>query len=41
MSAMALVRVKRGSMWMILAPFSFAFDTQRKATGWHSAMLEP
>ena len=26
---------------MSLAPFSFAFITQRKATGWHSAMSEP
>jgi hypothetical protein len=41
MSAIALVRVKRGSMWMILAPFIFAFIGQRKATGWFSAMLEP
>ena len=42
MSATALVRVKRGSTWMILAPCStFAFIGQRKATGWFSAMLEP
>jgi hypothetical protein len=41
MLAMALVRVKRGSTWMILAPFPLACNTQRKATGWHSAMLEP
>jgi len=39
---MALVRVKRGSTWMIVAPCStLAFMGQRKATGWHSAMLEP
>src|SRR5213079_2310475 len=40
-SATALVRVKRGSTWMILAPFNFAFMGQRNATGWHSAMFEP
>ena len=40
-SAMAVVRVKRGSTWSSLAPLSLACITQRKATGWHSAMLEP
>ncbi len=40
-SATALVRVKRGSTWMTVAPRSFASITQRNATGWHSAMLEP
>ncbi len=40
-SATALVRVNRGSTWMILAPFIFAFMGQRNATGWHSAMFEP
>src|SRR6266545_1578225 len=37
----ALVRVNRGSTWMIVAPRFFASITQRNATGWHSAMLEP
>jgi hypothetical protein len=42
MSHIALVRVKRGSMWISLAPCSvLAFIGQRNATGWHSAMLEP
>ena len=41
MSATAVVRVKRGSAWMTLAPLSLACITQRKATGWHSAMFEP
>jgi hypothetical protein len=41
MFAMALVRVKRGSTWMIVAPLSFAFMGQRNATGWFSAMFEP
>ena len=40
-SAMALVRVKRGSTWMSLAPLAFACMGQRNATGWHSAILEP
>ncbi len=40
-SATALVRVKRGSTWMIVAPRRFASITQRKPTGWHSAMLDP
>ena len=41
MSATALVRVKRGSTWMMVAPRSFAFITQRNPTGWHSAILDP
>ena len=41
MSAMAEVRVKRGSAWMIVAPAFLARMTQRNATGWHSAMFEP
>ena len=41
MSATALVRVKRGSTWMIVAPRRFASITHWKPTGWHSAMLEP
>ena len=40
MSAAALVRVKRGSTWMSLAPRSLAFITHWKATGWFSAMFE-
>ena len=40
-SACALVRVKRGSMWMTVAPRCFASTTHWKATGWHSAMFEP
>ncbi len=40
-SATADVRVKRGSMWMILAPRAFASITHWKPTGWHSAMFEP
>ena len=40
-SATALVREKRGSTWMIVAPRRFASITQRNPTGWHSAMLEP
>jgi hypothetical protein len=39
--AIALVRVKRGSTWMIFAPRSLASITHWKPTGWHSAMLEP
>ncbi len=35
------VRVKRGSTWISVAPFSLAFIGQRKPTGWASAMLEP
>ncbi len=41
MSASAEVRVKRGSMWMTLAPRRCASTTKRKAIGWFSAMLEP
>ena len=40
-SATALVRVKRGSTWMSFAPRALASMTQRKPTGWHSAMLDP
>jgi hypothetical protein len=44
MFAIAEVRVKRGSAWMSVAGLSarvLACITQRKATGWHSAMFEP
>ena len=41
MSAIALVRVKRGSTWMRVAPLALACMGQRNATGWHSAMFEP
>ena len=41
MSAIALVREKRGSTWMIVAPRSRAFIAQRKPTGCASARLEP
>ena len=41
MSATALVRVKRGSTWMMVAPRLSAFITQWNPTGWHSAMFEP
>src|SRR2546427_748694 len=41
MSAIALVRVKRGSTWMSLAPLSLACIGHRNATGWHSAMFDP
>ncbi len=40
-SAMAEVRVKRGSTWMSFAPFACACRAKRKAMGWASAMLEP
>jgi hypothetical protein len=40
-SASALVRVKRGSMWMTLVPRAFASITHWNPTGWHSAMFEP
>ena len=40
-SAIALVRVKRGSTWMTFAPRSLASITHWKPTGWHSAMFEP
>jgi hypothetical protein len=33
--------VKRGSTWITLAPRALASTTHWKATGWHSAMLEP
>lgn len=41
LSATALVRVKRGSMWMTRAPRFWASTTHWKPTGWASAMLEP
>ena len=41
MSATALVREKCGSTWMIFAPRSRAFITQRKPTGCASAIEEP
>ena len=41
MSAIADVRVKRGSTWMTVAPRSRAFTTQRNPTGWFSAIDEP
>ncbi len=41
MSATALVRVNRGSTWMIVAPRFFASITHWNPTGWHSAMLDP
>ena len=40
-SATALVRVKRGSMWMTFAPRCLASMTHWNPTGWHSAMFEP
>ena len=40
-SQRAEVRVNRGSTWISVAPFSFAFIGQRKPTGWASAMFEP
>ena len=40
-SATALVRVKRGSMWMTFAPRACASMTHWKPTGWHSAMFDP
>ena len=40
-SAIALVRVNRGSTWMTLAPRSLASITHWKPTGWHSAMFDP
>src|SRR3954447_17546078 len=40
-SARALVRVKRGSTWITLAPRSRASITHWNPTGWHSAMFEP
>ena len=41
MSAIALVRVNRGSTWMMVAPRRFASMTHLKPTGWHSAKFEP
>ena len=41
MSDRADVRVKRGSMWITLAPRRWASTTKRNAIGWFSAMLEP
>ena len=41
MSAIAEVRVKRGSTWMIFAPRSRASITHWKPTGWFSAMDDP
>ena len=41
LSAIAEVRVNRGSTWMILAPRAFASETHWNPTGWHSAMFEP
>jgi hypothetical protein len=40
-SAMALVRLKRGSTWITLAPRALASITHWKPTGCASAMLEP
>ena len=40
-SAIALVRVNRGSTWMTLAPRSLASITHWKPTGCCSAMFEP
>ena len=39
--AIAVVRVKRGSTWITLAPRSRASITHWKPTGWFSAMFEP
>ena len=41
MSAMADVRVKRGSTWMTFAPRSRASITYWKPTGWFSAIDDP
>ena len=41
MSAVAEVRVNRGSTWMIFAPFSCALRIHLKAIGWFSATLLP
>ena len=40
-SAIAEVRVKRGSTWTIVAPRSRAFITHRNPTGWFSAIDDP
>ena len=39
--ATALVRLNRGSTWMILAPRFLASITHWNPTGWASAMFEP
>ncbi len=39
--ATALVRLNRGSTWMIVAPRALASITHWKPTGWASAMFEP
>ena len=39
--ALALVRVKRGSTWITVAPRSLASITHWKPTGWHSTLFEP
>ena len=41
MSATALVRVKRGSTWMIGGARASPPSPSGSPTGWHSAMLEP
>jgi hypothetical protein len=41
MSARALVRVNRGSMWMTVAPRALPSITHWKPTGWASAMFDP
>jgi hypothetical protein len=41
MSAVAEVRVYRGSTWMSFAPFSWATRIHLKAIGWFSATLLP
>ena len=41
MSAIALVLLNRGSMWMTLAPRAFASMTHWNPTGCASAMFEP
>ena len=41
MSALAEVRVKRGSTLIRVAPFLTALLTHLKLTGWFSAALEP
>lgn len=35
------VRLNRGSTWISVAPFSFAFSGQRNPTGCASAMFDP
>ena len=40
-SAIAEVRVNRGSTWMIVAPLSRASMTHLKPTGWFSAIDDP